>query len=147
MSIEKEKKCPFCGKQFRTDKNAKKYCSLECQQKNGNGNPKYNAHRYQERKKNPEWIKKRYINERERHKKVKLFLRDYKLRKGCVQCGYNDHHAALQFDHIKGVKSINVCYAKSITHAEKEIEKCEVVCANCHQIRTFVRLEKQGKTL
>lgn len=72
---------------------------------------------------------------------VRQFLADYKLEDGCVDCGYKEHHAALDFDHVRGEKSINVCNARSISAAKKEIEKCEVVCANCHRIRTYMRLK------
>ncbi len=75
-----------------------------------------------------------------RAKKVKDFLANYKTQKGCVDCGYNTHHSALDFDHFVGNKSINVCNAKSITQALSEIDKCEVVCSNCHRIRTYNRL-------
>lgn len=71
---------------------------------------------------------------------IRKFLADYKLKKGCVDCGYSEHHAALDFDHIKDEKSFNVCNAKSITSAKVEIRKCEVVCSNCHRIRTYTRL-------
>ena len=63
------------------------------------------------------------------------------MNQGCTDCGYNDHHAALEFDHVAGEKELNVCNAKSVDQAKKEIEKCEVVCSNCHKIRTFNRLQ------
>jgi len=69
---------------------------------------------------------------------IRRWLDAYKLSKGCVDCGYKEHHAALHFDHVSGEKEINVCNAKSIDQAKKEIEKCEVRCANCHAVRTFV---------
>lgn len=75
-----------------------------------------------------------------RAKKIKQFLADYKLEKGCIDCGYNKHHSALEFDHIKGKKTLNIAWAKSISQAKKEIEKCEVVCSNCHRVRTYNRL-------
>lgn len=56
-----------------------------------------------------------------------------------MDCGYNAHHSALQFDHVRGKKSRNVCDARSIKQAIIEIAKCEVVCANCHAVRTFIR--------
>jgi hypothetical protein len=77
-------------------------------------------------------------NIRARH--VKKFLADYKLEKGCLDCGYNKHHSALDFDHVIGCKDLNVCFSKSIGQAKKEIEKCEVVCSNCHRIRTYNRI-------
>lgn len=75
-----------------------------------------------------------------RSKKVKEFLANYKLAKKCMDCGYDKHHSALEFDHVKGKKHFNVCFASSITQARKEMLKCEVVCSNCHRIRTYNRL-------
>jgi len=75
---------------------------------------------------------------------VRQFIADFKLAAGCKDCGYKRHHAALDFDHVRGEKRINVCNARSISAALKEIEKCEVVCANCHRIRTYVRLKGEA---
>src|SRR6476469_8682623 len=71
--------------------------------------------------------------------KVKRFLADYKLEQGCVDCGYSDHHAALEFDHVRGDKQFSLSNAKTIALAIEEMKKCEVVCSNCHAIRTFNR--------
>ena len=65
-----------------------------------------------------------------------------KINSGCVDCGYNDHPQALQFDHIRD-KRANVSNMirsdYSWNEIKKEIAKCEVVCANCHSIRTYMR--------
>lgn len=76
----------------------------------------------------------------ERAARVRDWLDAYKVARGCVDCGYNAHPAALDFDHIGDSKTINVCNAKSIAQAEAEIAKCEVVCSNCHRIRTVRRM-------
>lgn len=69
-------------------------------------------------------------------------LREYKLSKGCVDCGYRAHAAALDFDHIDG-STKHFTVAKAVAWAPEkvwaEVEKCEVVCANCHRIRTNER--------
>ena len=75
-----------------------------------------------------------------RARAVKTFLADYKMKLGCIDCGYNKHHSALEFDHVKGEKKLNISLAKSITQAKEEIKKCEVVCSNCHRVRTYNRL-------
>ena len=63
-----------------------------------------------------------------------------KKQRGCVDCGYNAHAVALQFDHINGNKKDSVSNLIRSDYAWKtileEINKCEVVCANCHAIRT-----------
>jgi len=82
------------------------------------------------------------LEERARARKVQDFIRAFKVEHGCADCGYCAHHAALDFDHIDE-KQINVCNAKSVQQAMAEIARCEVVCANCHRVRTFERLQKR----
>lgn len=88
----------------------------------------------------PERKKEKQDKANERARKVKLFLAEYKMSKGCMDCGYKRHHSALEFDHVRGEKTLNVCFSKSIGQAKKEIDKCDVVCSNCHRIRTYKRL-------
>lgn len=74
-------------------------------------------------------------------------MRDYvqaiKLERGCADCGYNAHPAALDFDHLPGtVKTMRLASAPGGSTMAKliaEMEKCEVVCANCHRVRTAER--------
>lgn len=72
-------------------------------------------------------------------------LRQYKVDQGCMDCGYNKHHAGLQFDHVierKGNNSQLIArmavrgYDIVMRHIE---ETCEVVCGTCHGIRTWER--------
>ena len=67
----------------------------------------------------------------------------HKLAQGCADCGYNASAYALQFDHVRGDKKANVSdLIRSDYKWEtvlEEISKCEVVCANCHAIRTKTR--------
>jgi len=88
----------------------------------------------------PERKREKQDKANERARKIKIFLAEYKIKMGCKDCGYKKHHSALEFDHIKGKKQINIAFAKSIGQAKKEIEKCEIVCSNCHRIRTYNRL-------
>ena len=88
----------------------------------------------------PERKREKQDKANDRAKKVKEFIAEYKSKNGCTDCGYNKHHSALEFDHIVGKKELNVCLAKSIKQAKKEIEKCEIVCSNCHRIRTYTRI-------
>lgn len=75
-----------------------------------------------------------------RAKKVRQWVSDQKSSKGCADCGFRDPRA-LDFDHVSGSKKINVCEAKSIAQAAREIEQCIVRCANCHRIKTHQRLQ------
>jgi hypothetical protein len=80
-------------------------------------------------------------------RKLAVWLSDYKVAHGCVDCGYSGHPHALQFDHVRGVKRISVSHCKSIESARKEIAKCEVRCANCHAIMTHNRQMQRRFTL
>ena len=66
-----------------------------------------------------------------------------KSDKGCVDCGYNKSPYALQFDHIYDNKKANVSNLIRSDYSwvtiKAEIDKCEIVCANCHAIRTHRR--------
>jgi hypothetical protein len=58
----------------------------------------------------------------------------------CTDCGISDPRV-LEFDHIRD-KERNIAdmvKGHSWSTIEKEIAKCEIVCANCHRIRTQVR--------
>ena len=70
-----------------------------------------------------------------RRKKIKDWFNDYKFKLKCSKCG-ESHPATLDFHHKKEKsKGINFMthwgYAKDTI--KKEIDKCEVLCANCHR--------------
>lgn len=60
----------------------------------------------------------------------------------CVDCGEKDI-VVLEFDHVRGVKSRAVSKImwdpKEWSVVLKEIEKCDVRCANCHRRVTAKR--------
>lgn len=65
-----------------------------------------------------------------------------KVARGCADCGYNAHPAALDFDHLPSFEKkmdVSKMYAKPWHEITEEMAKCEVVCANCHRIRTMER--------
>jgi hypothetical protein len=75
------------------------------------------------------------------------FLDSVKITCGCIDCGYNEHPAALDFDHIPGTVKLgsvgNLIRDASWERIIAEMEKCEVVCANCHRVRTATRRVKK----
>lgn len=84
-----------------------------------------------------------YVSKRAYRRAVKWELvQIHKMAQGCIDCGYNKHGVALQFDHL-GNKRGNVSnlirsdYGWDAIFAE--IEKCVVRCANCHAIKTKER--------
>ena len=62
----------------------------------------------------------------------------------CADCGEQFPHYVMDFDHLPGMgKAFNIgtpSNAPSMSALEAEIRKCDVVCANCHRHRTFMRL-------
>lgn len=60
----------------------------------------------------------------------------------CRDCSEKDV-LVLEFDHVRGKKleSVSVLVAKSasLSLVKNEVAKCEVVCANCHRRRTYLR--------
>jgi hypothetical protein len=62
----------------------------------------------------------------------------------CADCGGRFHHAAMSWDHCEPeAKLFDVSSMVSKTHSKRkileEIAKCDLVCANCHAVRTFRR--------
>jgi hypothetical protein len=53
----------------------------------------------------------------------------------------------MQFDHTKGVKHYSISQALHYSQATllAEIAKCDLVCANCHAVRTKLRTFAQIK--
>ena len=66
-----------------------------------------------------------------------------KVAAGCIDCGYDAHAEALQFDHVEGDKKGNVSDLVRSDYSwltiMNEINKCEVRCANCHAVMTAHR--------
>ena len=59
----------------------------------------------------------------------------------CMDCGIGDHRV-LDLDHVRGEKVMNVSAMIGRRSEEalwEEVDKCEVVCANCHRLRTAER--------
>jgi aerobic-type carbon monoxide dehydrogenase small subunit (CoxS/CutS family) len=67
-------------------------------------------------------------------------IQQIKLQRGCVDCGYNAHAEALEFDHLSGkTAAISQMRNRSMKVVLAEIAKCEVRCANCHRVKTAER--------
>ena len=67
--------------------------------------------------------------------------RAYKESRPCADCGNFFPYYVMHFDHL-GDKVSNVSKMvmnRTWASVLKEIEKCDLVCANCHAYRTFNR--------
>jgi hypothetical protein len=82
---------------------------------------------------------------KKRNKKYKQeideLVRSLKSNTACADCKKKYHWYQMDFDHVKGNKdkavSVMVGQKVSKNRILKEIEKCELVCANCHRLRTY----------
>jgi len=61
----------------------------------------------------------------------------------CTDCGHTFHPEAMEFDHVRGVKYKNISQLivqrTSVKRLDEELLKCDLVCANCHRVRTYNR--------
>lgn len=84
------------------------------------------------------WLCKKCNVERvqNRRDKTKLMAIAYKGGK-CQCCGYNKCNSALEFHHINSEEKDFGISAKGYTRSwesiKKELNKCVLVCANCHR--------------
>jgi hypothetical protein len=76
------------------------------------------------------------LSGRERKNEI---VRQLKTMVGCIDCGFVRHHAALDFDHVYGVKKLTIGRCKNLLDSVREMAKCEIRCANCHRIKTWER--------
>jgi hypothetical protein len=56
----------------------------------------------------------------------------------CKDCGNRFPSECMDFDHIRGIKEFEI-HKNVMTNIDrllKEISKCDIICANCHRIRT-----------
>jgi len=91
---------------------------------------------YIRNKDKPEYKEYRRRIKSEYRKKIRDYVKSYKNGKVCTLCGFADYRA-LQFHHTdRDNKEYSISEAKtsSIKKLKKEIEKCILICANCHQI-------------
>ena len=83
---------------------------------------------------------------RNRDKKIKNWLKEYKTTLQCERCGEN-HPACLDFHHInpheKSFALGRVNKFLSVKLLQEEIAKCRVLCANCHRKEHYKQKEKE----
>jgi hypothetical protein len=95
------------------------------------------AAQLEQKARNPE-----YYNEYSRRRyRERSEMVDVLKNRPCADCGVQYPPVAMDFDHL-GEKTFSIGLMKGKCSMEKlaaEIAKCEVVCANCHRIRTHAR--------
>lgn len=74
---------------------------------------------------------------------------DYKGGK-CEKCGYNKCNEALEFHHLNPETKLfdisSNCYNHKWSDVEKELDKCIMLCANCHrELHSEMNIEQKEK--
>ncbi len=75
---------------------------------------------------------------------AKRLVRGLKTNKTCADCRLEWPHYVLDFDHLPGFKklaNINVLVKRGASEEVilAEVAKCDLICSNCHRIRTHWR--------
>lgn len=81
-------------------------------------------------------------NQKNRIDIARQFIWDYFKSNPCVQCGESDP-IVLEFDHVdQSDKSFVIAnmVTYSVSTIQKEINKCRVLCANCHRRHTATQM-------
>lgn len=128
----------------RQRENTRKWMNRNREKVNSRARARYRA-------KHPTKPRVKLHNAREHDRKMKERVDAYKMSKGCSRCGYNEHPAALDLHHRDpNEKSFGISNRRNIAWSKllTEIEKCDVLCANCHRIdsvKTGVHQHRNGK--
>ena len=90
--------------------------------------------------KNKESYQNRNFTYRER---VREYVRKVKESSPCKDCGVSYPYYVMEFDHLHSKEKTVSWFASkgTIDQVKKEIEKCELVCSNCHAKRTWQRMQ------
>jgi hypothetical protein len=83
--------------------------------------------------------KRNALNKAWKDKRQAEYL-EFKKTLKCTRCGFS-HPAALQFHHTdpttKEATIATVARSWSLKKLKEEIDKCEILCANCHAIEHY----------
>lgn len=85
----------------------------------------------------------------DRYAKRVAAIHSLKVGRPCMDCGGIFHPVAMDFDHRPGeTKSFGVSQVgRKWSKVLSEVAKCDLVCSNCHRIRTWVTRPAAGWTV
>jgi hypothetical protein len=145
-SVEAEKFCPHCGlskhlSQFSWRDSAHTRTQSYCKDCANRAWRKW----YRNQQNRLHHLELVAIRRRRRNERNLRLVRELKSRP-CADCGQAFPSYVMDFDHI-GPKSAEISSMVRTLSTERllaEVGNCEVVCANCHRVRTYMRLERRG---
>lgn len=107
---------------------------------------------WKDKEKQREAIRKHYRENREKYiekaqnkrRQLRAWVYSLKENTPCADCHKYFPYYVMDFDHIENKMTIvsKVINSGSWTKTKAEIAKCEIVCANCHRMRTYRRLQE-----
>ena len=88
----------------------------------------YETHKQQE-------LDYKWDRQQKKREEARLYVFKYLAEHPCIRCGERDP-LVLTFHHVRGEKKTNVSQmvnqGYSIRLIQEEIDKCDILCANCH---------------
>ena len=125
LSAYMEKTCLTCNLGFNAKRGWQKFCTAKC--RNNSPAKKLVTQAFQQSR--------------------RALIDKIKVERGCSICGYNAHAAALDFNHITGDKKFSISQDSKVALHKLlgEINKCEILCANCHRVHTYEHRHWQTK--
>ena len=97
------------------------------------------------------YANKQYYLDKAYRKRDALRRWVYELKNNtpCTDCGVQYPYYVTDFDHIGDDKKVDtvskLINSGSTKKVKEEIAKCELVCSNCHRIRTYNRRTDKNK--
>ena len=83
---------------------------------------------------------------RKRTVERRIFIDQLKTESPCMDCGNFFPAVCMDFDHVRGnkVAPVSKMLSLKLSKLQDELAKCELVCSNCHRLRTVKRLREQA---
>ena len=104
---------------------------------------------FKDRNKQLEYSRKHYRVNKQRYldrnrinrAKLRRYVAEIKESTPCTDCGQQYPHFVMDFDHLENKEGLIIDFIRRHNKGalDREIAKCEVVCSNCHRIRSFNR--------
>lgn len=148
-----ERNCEHCNQPFEVHKfkgKGHRFCSVRCREKAYYINNEERIRKQISDKGKAD--RKLYGMDRRwltpRAQELKVWYEEVKS-KPCTDCGNCFPMCCMEFDHVRGEKKGEVgsmvAHLYSIETIKLEAAKCELICANCHKIRTRDRKLKKDQ--
>lgn len=86
-----------------------------------------------------------YESKKIRIGKIKEYIQNLKSTTPCADCKKFYPYYVMDFDHQYSKKfliSKSYSIGYNLDEIKNEIDKCEIVCANCHRCRTFKKMQE-----